>query len=588
MRFLPSFDRWRSGLLNALARFPLNLASGLTGALAMIASIDASEDHAFVGQCIRLAMTAALGMPLFFSLRMLRERFDRLQAWPIEVVGLPLLVAWFFAQPSNPVDAPGIVLIRWLLLLAALHFFAAVSAYLHGAEGLGFWQFNRRLFLRFCLAALYAGVLTIGLELALLSANKLFNLQFDKAYADLFFLMAGVFQPAFFLAGVPSNFHLLDADIDYPRGLKAFTQFALAPLVAVYTAILCLYTAKILIGRTWPHGWVAFPVLLLAGVGILAFLLLSPLRVRAGERWAVWFTCNFPRALAPLSILLLLSLRVRIADYGVTEERYLGVVAGIWILSWAIVFILRKNAGIRWIPYSLAAICVLSAFGPWSAGAISKKSQLSRITQILQANGLWKNDHAAPAADAITLTKKTNTDLRTTLAYLIRMHGRGTIQRIFEALPVGGSADGGDLIAALKITNAAEWEGGPYVNRIRNASIDIQGFRRVWHLNAWNLNSGGRDTGDCPDSHHEDVKIRLEHGLLTIATDQERFPQSIPVESLINRLETKPGADLPDSNLTVDFTHGARSFRIIFDSLSLYADQEKKRIQSCEIYLLEK
>ena len=67
----------------------------------------------------------------------------------------------------------------------------------------------------------------------MVSADKLFQLKLDKEYGDLFFLMVGLFQPTFFLAGVPRDFAALDLDIDYPRGLKAFTQFALAPLVAV-------------------------------------------------------------------------------------------------------------------------------------------------------------------------------------------------------------------------------------------------------------------------------------------------------------------------------------------------------------------
>lgn len=592
MRFSPRFDRWRSGTLAALARFPWNLVCGLTGALAMIASLHASEDHDFVGQCARLAMTAAIGMPLFFSLRMLRERFDRIRRWPIELVGLPLLAAWFFAQPARPTDAPAIVLIRWLLLLAALHFFAAVSSYVRNTEGPGFWQFNRRLFLRFCLATLYTGVLTAGLELALLSADKLFQLKIDKIYAGLFFVMIGIFHPAFFLAGVPRDFAALEVEAEYPRGLKAFTQFALAPLVAVYALILYAYALKIVLAWSWPRGWVALPVLLLSGIGIFAFLLLYPLRARPEEKWAVWFTKTFPRALAPLTILLLLSVRVRIIEYGVTEQRYLGVVAGGWILLWSLSFIVRKSAGIRWIPSSLAIICALSAFGPWSAGAISKASQVRRITHILQAQGLWKDNHAAAAPDAITLAKDDQTDLRTTLTYLIGTHGGETIQKIFEPLPgqfdwkkLNSWTGVREIIAALNISNRDQWD-AIVLSRIKSASIDIQGFQRIWHLGLYNF--GQPNDSDCPPSHHEDVKIWLEHGLLRVATDQESSPRAVPFEFLIDNIDTNRGSDLPDKDLTVDFNHGARVFRIIFDTLNVYREQQGKRLSSCEVYLLEK
>src|SRR5436190_7908526 len=156
---LPSFARWRSGALAAFSRFPWNILCGLTGAVCLMVLIHTDHNPWLEGQCARLAMAAALGMPLFFSLRMLRERTPSLNRWPIEILGIVLLALWIIAQPAQPSDAPGIVWIRWLLLLAALHFVAAVSPYLSRARQLGFWQFNRRLFLRFCLATLYTVVL---------------------------------------------------------------------------------------------------------------------------------------------------------------------------------------------------------------------------------------------------------------------------------------------------------------------------------------------------------------------------------------------------------------------------------------------
>src|SRR2546430_2876243 len=258
----PSIANWRSGILQAVTRFPWNILCGLTGAGCAIVSLHFSKNEALVGQCVRLALTVALGMPLFFASRMRRERNEQLRRRQIEIIALPLLACWFFALPPRPFDGPGIIWIRWLLLLAALHFFVAVSAYFWRPENSGFWQFNRKLFLRFCLATLYTGVLVAGLESALLSADKLFQLKIEKAYGDLFFVMVGVFHPAFFLAGVPADFSVLNSDTGYPRGFKPFTQFALAPLVAVYTAILYAYAIKIVLARSWAPGWVALAGLL--------------------------------------------------------------------------------------------------------------------------------------------------------------------------------------------------------------------------------------------------------------------------------------------------------------------------------------
>ena len=594
MKFsFPSFTQWRSGVIAVVTRFPWNILCGAVGAACAIISIHTEHNEWLDGQCARLAMAAALGMPLVFSLRMLRERTPQFARWPIEILGVPLLTLWILAQPPKPFDGPGIVWIRWLLLLAALHFFVAVSPYLRRSEASGFWQFNRRLFLRFCLATLYTGVLAVGLELALLSADKLFQLKLDKEYGDLFFLMIGVFHPAFFLAGVPRDFTALNSDTEYPRGLKAFTQFALAPLVAVYTAILYAYAIKILVARSWPHGWVALPVLLLSGIGILAFLLLYPLRARENEKWARWFTTNFPRALAPLSILLLLSVYVRVRQYGVTEERYIGLIAAIWIFAWAITFVLGRNAGIRWIPSSLAIIALLTAFGPVSAGSISKTSQLRRLEQILQAYGLWQDNHAQTPNKWIELSKEEETNLRTTLVYLVQVHGGATLQKIFEPVLIArdwknlvGWDAAHDIFNSLRITNHENYGPTsplPYATRETAGALNIEGFRTMCRIDLYEYASPEWRPLTC-----NGVAIGLEGGVLKLATKGETPPQTVPLDDMLKNLPSRQTKGLPDEKLTVNFQHGTHVFRIVFDSISFRSEAKGSRVVTCQFYLMEK
>jgi hypothetical protein len=120
----------------ALGRFPYAIACGVVGAGCAIVGVHYSKDAAIVGQCERLAMTAALGLPLFFSLRILRER--EAMRFPLELLGFLPLAAWFFTHSARPSDEPGIVFLRWALVLAALHFFAAISFCLRRGEGSGF------------------------------------------------------------------------------------------------------------------------------------------------------------------------------------------------------------------------------------------------------------------------------------------------------------------------------------------------------------------------------------------------------------------------------------------------------------------
>jgi uncharacterized protein DUF4153 len=581
---------WRAGILAAFQRFPFAILCGAIGSACGIIGIHRDQDAELVNQSARLAMTVALGLPLFFSLRILREREPRWTRWPLELLGIPLLAWWFFAHHTRLSDEPEIVFIRWALLLAALHCFAAVSANVRRTAVAGFWQFNRKLFVRFCLTTLYTGVLTAGLELALLSADKLFELHLNRAYADLWFLMVGCFHPTFFLAGVPRDFAQLEVDTEHPRGLKAFTQFALAPLVLVYGLILYAYAGKIILLRSWPHGWVALPVLVLSGIGIFASLLLHPLRSDPAERWAVWFGRVFPPALAPLAVLLLLSVRIRIADYGVTEERYAGIVASLWIITWSVVFTVRQKSGIRWIPASLALIALALGFGPWSAGAVSKKSQLNRVVQMLEVQGLWTGNAAKAAERTTELSMEQGKSLRSTIGYLIEMHGVGTVKPIFSSIMAdaewaklerwtGASA----IMDALHIKVAAEQSFRHYA-RNKAAAVDVSGYRRMWALN--DLYSG--KTSDWQEHKCDELRIGLDHGVLKFALSPEMAPEPVPLEDLLARLPPVPTETLSNEAMTVDFERAGRAFRIVFSAIGVQGGAEQIVIDTADLLLLER
>src|SRR4051794_13560850 len=118
---LASFTGWRSGTTEAIRRFPLNILCAAVAAVCLIVDLHTKNNDWLAGQATRLAMAAALGLPLFFSLRLMRERTARWSRWPIELFGIVLLALWTWFQPARPGNAPGIFMIRWLLLLAALH-----------------------------------------------------------------------------------------------------------------------------------------------------------------------------------------------------------------------------------------------------------------------------------------------------------------------------------------------------------------------------------------------------------------------------------------------------------------------------------
>ncbi|HEX2522765.1 MAG TPA: DUF4153 domain-containing protein [Terriglobia bacterium] len=141
-----------------------------------------------------------------------------------------------------------------------------------------------------------------------------------SAYYFLFLAVTYLFNTWFFLAGIPSK--ELERDETYPAGFRMFVQFILLPLVTLYVLILYSYLVKILLTREWPRGTIGWLVSIVAVFGMLALLLVHPLRSHPGHRWIQLYSRLFYAGLFPLIVLLLMAIWRRVSEYGLTEDRY--------------------------------------------------------------------------------------------------------------------------------------------------------------------------------------------------------------------------------------------------------------------------
>jgi hypothetical protein len=376
----PSLDLLARHALAVLRRFPWTLAvAGLAAFAAIMGSI-AGTDETWE----RLAFVAALGLPLTIGLTLLGEA----RGWPGAVrhlatlAGLLALAAFFLVWPGidRRHDA-----IRYFQLSATLHLAVAFLPFLGGGEGPAFWQYNRRLFLGFLRAVVFSGVLYVGVAIALGALDKLFGVDVEsETYFRIWFIVAFVVNTWIFLAAVPERLSALDHDTEYPRGLKIFAQYILTPLAFTYLVILLAYLIKIVAGAEWPRGWVGWLVASVSVTGLLGFLLVHPLRADPGEAWIRTYARWLFVGLIPAALMLLVAFWKRIVPYGLTEPRVLGIVLGLWLLGMALLFTLRRGTGIRIIPVSLAAVLLLTLYGPISLTRVSLDSQGRRLARTLR------------------------------------------------------------------------------------------------------------------------------------------------------------------------------------------------------------
>jgi len=422
LKKFPSLNFIYKNAAATFMRFPFTLLSAALGAVVGIMLVE--SDKQFQEYTLqKLGMIAALGLPLFTALAFYADKklWDKTKSYALQAAGGAVLAIYYFSLPENP-ESAGYHLQRFMLLIISFHFLVAFIPFIGGNQINGFWQYNKSLFLRFLTAALYSAVLYIGLTIALAALNYLFGVDITwKSYLKLWVVIASIFQTWVFLAGVPVNLNALNESQEYPKGLKVFAQYILLPLVALYFVILITYEFKIIFEWNLPKGWVSQMVLWFSVVGILSLLLLHPLRERTESKWIKVFSKWFFRMLLPLLGMLFFAIWVRIADYGITENRYYVLAMAIGLSFVVLYFIFSKAKDIRIIPIVVFAIAILSAFGPWGAFAVSKASQLNRMDAILVKNEMLIDGKFAPVEDELAF--ETRKELSNIIRYLIELHG---------------------------------------------------------------------------------------------------------------------------------------------------------------------
>lgn len=444
--------------LRTLGRFPLVIAVALAGTAAALwlnhLPLPEVETRALAGNIL---MTSWLGVAFLFALALFAES----RRWPpwgaigSQVLGAGLLGAYYYVLLSTPYP---VRLSRFWLCMLAAHLAASLATALgRGATVDSFWRFNQRLAARLGLSVGYVSLIYIGVSIALASIKTLLEVPIpDSWFLDPGIIAIGIFNTWFFLAGVPraaepvprhveplepvlpvenalgapgdafpvtpvipvasapamatsanpANPTLPDgaAGFTYPRQLRILGQFILMPLVCVYLIIVYAYAVRTLMIWRWPTGWVTYLLLSFCALGILCLFLVQPLadrQDRGANRWVKIYAQHFHLALFPVLLLLFAAIGKRVHDYGITENRYFVLALGVWLSGIALHSAIDASRNMRILPASLCLVALLASFGPWGAFEISRKSQVLRIKNLLEANGMLVGGKLAKAPGRI-------------------------------------------------------------------------------------------------------------------------------------------------------------------------------------------
>jgi len=428
---LPSITQIWTEYNRTFRRFPLTLVSAVIGTVIAIVFIE--HEKPFEQSILyNILLTTILALPLITALKLVteKENSNSGRGWILQAIGVALLVVYAFTVPSDLPRAPLFYIFRFFAFGIGCCLLLSFLPFLYKGQGNGFWQFNRTIVFRIILAGAFAMVLFAGLGLALAALENLFGMNIPpERYGELWILILGLFVVPFILSGIPENLSELDETADYPKSLKIFGQYVLAPLVLVYFVILYAYIAKIIIIWNWPQGWVGRLILGFSATGILALFVLDPIREKMEALWIKRAARWYYLILLPLIVVLFLALWRRISEYGLTEGRYLGLALGVWLAFTAGYFLLSRSKSIKMIPASLCVWTFLVSVGPWGMFSVSEQSQIRRLKDMLTADSILVNGMVQNALSPVSDDHEVQ--ISAILSYLHEVHGFSEIEPWF-------------------------------------------------------------------------------------------------------------------------------------------------------------
>lgn len=408
------FSRIGNNLKTMAIRFPSTLLSLAFVSVLISRLIEGTSDES---QLIQLFFAGIFAAFLSLAGVFLAERF----AWKllqtlllhIGVIGSAVLYYFLFTTPENSlIEVIRLLVFCFALLALAIYFPAMKNTLKFGKEALVHFKSA-------FIALLYGAVLFLGLLMIYLAIDLLLiklDEQLPIHIANIVFLF---FTPAYYLSllpkfHAPEHSHWETESGSYPRFLNILVSYILIPLITVFTAVLAIYAAKILITRVWPVGQIGPMVLGYSASGFIIYILSVDLQ----DKWASSFKRIYPIALIPLVALQLVSCYIRIKAYGITESRYYVVLFGIFSLLTAMYLIFSKLKQAKMIVLLAAIFATISILPPIDAFSVSARSQTARVEEILLRNEMLSNNKVTPKN---TLPAEDKAEITNIIQYMASM-----------------------------------------------------------------------------------------------------------------------------------------------------------------------
>ena len=511
----------------------------------------------------KLGVVFALGISLMFAVKILSQRSGK--SLILHVVGLLVLAGFYFVLPQKEADFNEVYVFLLIPAYVLSHLLVAFIAFLKKENTeKSFWQYNKNLFVNIVLTAIFTGVLVGGIELAVFAVDRLFDLNIkDTIYIQTFLGLSIFGSTIIFLLFSATGLDYLETEDEYPVILKFFTQFILIPLLFIYVFILYIYSLKILVNWELPRGWVSYMILAYSVVGILALLLVYPLREASSKSWVRIFGKLFYYTLLPLLVLLFTALFTRVLAYGFTEARYFLLILAIWLSCLVVYFILKKDASIKFIPVSLFLFGLFSLITPYfNTFSVSKRSQKNELLQILSKNHLLINgkiDFNKQVSDSVVYS------INSKFNYLDSRFQKDFLMGLLDKTSQKDIPEGSSWDLIFKFKNLTKTEMAHQTDRLQ-----LRSETSVYPVSGYQFVNFQMSLTDREIKVNNDV-FKLHHkgsGTVELLLNQQQKVDLIPlIDALFekhNGLATKKEVD----DLYIEFDLGSYHIKMLFGSIN--------------------
>jgi hypothetical protein len=374
----------------------------------------------------------------------------------------------------------------WIAVFAALPLWMCVRHWLIDNEP--FVKRNVQMAWSLARALLVAGIIYLLYAAISYTVYSLFDINY-KTWTGLFDQVAVVL----FCGLAPVLFFAME-DHPEPIAIRRFWAFllnwVLTPALLIYTVVLYIYAAKILITWNLPKGGVAIMVT----VFFVVFFAAKMLQMLTEPQPFKWFYDRLSLLVLPLLVLFWTGLARRLTDYGLTDSRYYLLLGGVLMTACVLVFLFRNRRGYFALAVGSLAVVLLTVLVPSLRGEkIAQRAQVQRVRTMAKQLDRLNDDGTLRLPDpdpADTLQMEEHRKLYQSLNYIFINDDRLALEREF-----GLSSPKAYLETLSELTRnyASAWsevraeevvveESEKWVNLLYNDErpLDIRGYSRVY------------------------------------------------------------------------------------------------------------